>query len=74
MRTSGDLDPADGDQEIANVTGNPPGGDAVSEFLWETDVFLQSPSGTSLFAQFDDITNYKGSHCYVDGFFLDLAG
>jgi hypothetical protein len=70
----GDLDPADGDQTISNDTGNPPGGDADSNFLWETNVILQSPSGTNVYAQFDAITNYKGSHCYVDGFFLDLAG
>jgi hypothetical protein len=70
----GDLDPADGDQLFSNETGNAPGGDAVSNFLWETNVILQSPSGTNVYAQFDAITNYKGSHCYVDGFFLDLAG
>lgn len=70
----GDLDPADGDQPFVDFIGNPPGGDAYAEYSpYYGAIFLKSSSGTNIFAQFDQITNYKGSHCYVDGFFFDLA-
>ncbi len=71
----GDLDPADGDQVFGNYTGNPPGGDAYNGdgVLYEHAVF-RSPSGTHFYGQFDTVTNYLGNHCYVDGWFLDLAG
>jgi hypothetical protein len=70
----GDLDPGDGDVFFVNFTGNPPGGDAESEYSpYYGAIFLKSPSGTNIFLQFDQTTNFKGNHCYVDGWFLDLA-
>jgi hypothetical protein len=71
----GELDPSDGDQAFVAFDGDFfPGGQAVSEYSpYYGSVFLKSPSGTSLFAMFDPVTNFRGSHCYVDGWFLDLA-
>ncbi|MGH2662180.1 MAG: hypothetical protein ACRDH8_05130 [Actinomycetota bacterium] len=71
---AGDLDPADGDQYFQSFTGNPPGGE--SEVYYSTyyaDAFFNSPSGTSFYADFSAITNFKGSDCFANGYYLDLA-
>jgi hypothetical protein len=71
---TGDLDPADGDQIFDSYLGNPPGGEAQPDYPTNQMAFLRSPSGTNVYVQFDSVTNFKGNHCYLDGWFLDLAG
>ena len=72
---SGDLDPGDGNQYFANYTGNPSGGDADTEgLLYYEYAAFTAPSGTNVYAQVQTITNFKGNDCYVDGWFLNLAG
>jgi hypothetical protein len=71
----GDLDPGDGDETIADYTGNPPGDEAYNGAnLYYEYASFRSPSRTHFYAQFDTVTNFQGNHCYVDGWFLDLAG
>ena len=70
----GDFDPSDGDVVIQDFTGNAPGGDAtiIGGSSYYDQASLRSPSGTEVYLQFSSITNYLGSHCFVDGFFFDL--
>lgn len=71
----GEIDPSDGDVLFAEQDGNAPGGDADtgSDLGYQMAVF-HSPSGVHLYTQFDAVMNYQGNHCFVDGWFFDLAG
>jgi hypothetical protein len=71
---TGDLDPADGDQQFQDYTGNPPGGEAVPYYPYNDLIYLRSPSGTHVYVQFDSATNFRGNDCFVDGWFFNLAG
>lgn len=70
----GDLDPADGSQAFSSFNGSPPGSDAVSGDPYDTSASFRSPSGTHVEFLFDAVTNFQGNDCYVDGWFVDLAG
>jgi hypothetical protein len=70
---TGDLDPADGDQAYQDYLGNPPGGEAFANTPYYDSIYLRSPSGTHVYVQLDSITNFMGNHCYVNGWFLELA-
>lgn len=70
----GDVDPGDGDQVIFSYDGNPPGGDAVIGDIYDEQASFRSPSGTRFEIHFDSVTNFQGNHCFVDGWFVDLAG
>jgi hypothetical protein len=71
----GEFDPADGDQTIHDFTGNPPGGGAgvYGGASYYAQATLYSPSGTKVYLEFEPITNFKGNHCYAEGWFLNLA-
>jgi hypothetical protein len=69
-----ELDPADGEVHFQDLTGNPPGGESKSSYNpYYGALFLRSPSGTNMYAVFDTITSLGGTHCTVDGWFLNLA-
>lgn len=72
----GEFGPGDGNLTITDFTENAPGGDAEvfggSSYYGLATLF--SPSGTKVYSQFQPITNFNGNHCYVEGWFLNLAG
>jgi hypothetical protein len=62
--------------EITDFNGDVPGGDTEvyggSSYYGQATLF--SPSGTKVYSQFQPITNFNGNHCFVEGWFLNLAG
>jgi hypothetical protein len=71
-----DFQPADGAINFSEeVEGNPPGGTIYgrSAPLYYHGGHAIAPSGTSILGMIDPITNFDGSHCYFDGFLMDLS-
>ena len=68
------LDPADGEYEFFNDTGNPQPGDSASEYNpYYGALFLTAPSGTRIYAVFNGITDFGGAACFVNGWYYDLT-
>jgi hypothetical protein len=70
----GEFGPAD-EVQILNFDGDVPGGDAevVGGSSYYGQATLFSPSGTKVYTQLQAITNFTGNHCFVEGWFLNLA-
>ncbi len=68
------FDPADGQIQWQEVTGNPPGGLPEADYPeHDSAASAWAPSGATFSGIARVLTNFGGSHCIFDGYVIDMA-